>query len=341
MNTLPNDLLNLLSKHYNVLSMIFLTDKHLEVEDRSSSIVYQQIWPWIHYDLHTTNRNHILKAISKTNQLIAILDFITLTSDETYYIIKKSYQHGNLKIINKYKIPYTKKLKYMCILASAVGGQANLFFSIVDFTDLQGLINQYHTYIFNIIQAVYKGGSDEIITNKDFIKVVDASHALNSKCLFNLAEGGHQQRFKDTMKKLVIEDFDFSDILTKNIVCFKHFEISKYIINRMKISIIDFKQLFIKVVYESKSSELFRWLLVNFGSTIRKKKNYSLVVYECIMYNRIDFIKIMMNKQDSSDYEILELVLEKFPEIKIDHKNILEMHENGYRRICYFLKQLM
>lgn len=335
MNTLPDDLLTLLSQHYNVVATIFLTSKQLEVEDRSSSIVYQQNWPWILHDLHTTNRNHILKAISKRNQLVAILDFITLSLDETDYIIEKSHQYGNLKIIKKYRFRYSKKLKYKCIIASAVGGQAKLFFSMVDFSDLEGLISQYQTYIFNIIEAVYKGGSNEIITNKDFIDVVDRTKALNLKCLFKLAEGGHQKQFKDTMKKLSITSFDFSDILEKNIVCFKHFEISKYIINRMTISIIDFKQLFIKVVRESKSTELLKWLLINFGSTIRKKKIYSLVVQECIINNRIDFLKIMMNKLESSDIEIINFVLKEFPEIKVDGKRIIE------RKMCCFLKQLM
>lgn len=134
MNTLSGDLSNLLSKHFDVLPTVFLTDRQLELEDNDNASVYQENWPWILYILKSPisrYSDNIVEWIVK-NDYVDILNFVQLDGVGVSNLYLFAHKYYRLDLINKYVDQIdTHTRNYHAKLYAAAGGHSELLFSIL------------------------------------------------------------------------------------------------------------------------------------------------------------------------------------------------------------------
>ena len=171
MDTLWNDLLSLLFKHFDVSPTVFLTNKQLELEDVSESMygllvsdhksVYEQEnWPWI-----LTNLKFLFiptKACARDGDKHRIFEFINEIVDlpgprglHINYLLTYAYLYNQKGIITKYPQQYNSSFSINLAISYAVeGGHFDLFLDHVGDNDF---VRDYLT------TSAFLNGKQEVI----------------------------------------------------------------------------------------------------------------------------------------------------------------------------------
>lgn len=298
MDTLLNDLLNLLSNHFDVLPTVFLTNKQLELEDAGAynavdglpawynrSVYEQENWPWILTNLKFGFvPTEACAQDGDKHRIFEFIDEIASPKDPLPYI-NSIYQYAHLynqkKLIKRYSGRKSGEyIQTMSIYYAVLGGHLDL---------LSKHLNNISRDTF-FVDVAFKNGNPDIINLLNL-----GSHDVESwisDALVGAIEGNQLDLLKDLMEKY--HNFINSDLIGDIMLILgsgpktydtlvwlyesKHFTITS------KYSLVNLLE---DIVASDCQLRLFQWIVNYFSNLIDEPTKHSIVV-NALKWNRLD-----------------------------------------------------
>lgn len=354
MDTLPCDLLNLVSNHYDVLPIVFLTNKQLELEDDNASVyrhptshpegVYQkENWPWILYKLKSKiyDWSNLMDWIVKNNY-INILNLVHLDDQGIISLYLLAHSYSRLDLIDKYK----DKIKNMyahdhAILYAASGGQAELLFKLLKDKRQISIASVYDNLFFN--------GHLSII-NDPRMKLFE--HFSPYRAICRATEGEQLEILIDLLSKYeyTLPTGFYSDIDIGS----KTFRTITYMIDHgysfFTDDIITDVELFTdRLILNNGSLELLSWLVDRYGF-IKINRDMVSASFD---NGCLEYLKILLKDKNMPDNEVLKYIFENFDVRIFNDYDVIEDDENhiifniarqsdlGHRKLVYAINKYL
>lgn len=312
MDTLFNDLIDLLSNYFDVLATVFLTGKQLELEDADISgvaipfsdhrIVYKyqesypninasvysrQNWPWI---LTNLKFGFIpIEACIRDGDKHRILEFLNNVIDpedpsKSYvgHVYQHAHKYNQKKLIERYSKAKDNNIDNTLAIFNAIhGGHTDLFLEHID--RISG--DQF------LIEAVFGSGKLEII--KAFNLGPHNVDIWIFGALKETIENNHLDLLKDLIEKY--PERANSELLSTIVfemlsVDAKTFDTLVWLFESKLINITTHYDLNIfleDMIRSNCQTRLFQYVVNRFSSLINGNTIYSTIVY-ALEYNRID-----------------------------------------------------
>lgn len=294
MDTLPADLLIAISKHFDVLSTVFLTDQSLELEDVCVDVYERENWPWILENLK--NNGYLLTlvdSVAKDGDKHGIFEFYE--DDYSYYmemLCIAAYKYNNQRLINKLANQidaHDEHTKVQILVNIILGGHVELF------------RNQYQNKRYaDVVTAAFESG------NEDIIKIIglDIYNNPASGWISYAIMGAIQGNQLDLIKKL-IKDYNLQSPLLPEFLFQHPFITSKTY--EVLVYLFEFKLLhianqfvfdkFLVQISKTCQNKLFKWIAEHFKDLVATlDKKY--IVDSLLQYNRLDCAVYLMERHE-------------------------------------------
>lgn len=285
MDTLPNDLIIVLSKHLNASEIVLSTSKTLEVEDAEESTYDREYWPWILYDLEYHIDHYIIRGICKDNDKHNLLNYMKITSVFTLF---ENIGYYNSQKILSYCITHYDLgdfSKTLMINAAIVGGHFKLHEIIKSITDPWYF---EHMCTRHLSRHVFENG------NSEFIKLFNIQ--IDRNAFLGAVRGNHLDLVKQitTLYKYKIKTKDLNIIFNEYR---DNFDTIKYLIDIGRITIHS-NPILLKYLDKCYHSYKIIELLVKRFSTLLRNRGRTRLFIKYISCGYIESAKLLM-----SDYQ--------------------------------------
>lgn len=283
MNTLCNDLIDVLSKHLDASEIVLSISKTLEIEDAEESTYNRECWPWILYDLKHRIDQYIAIGICRDDDKYKLLNYIEISR---YTLINNVGYYNKQKVLNYCLERYQSDIdKCYIINAAIIGGHFELYERLKSSTDSWHFIVVcgYHLPI-----NVFENG------NSEFIKRFDIQ--IDRKAFLGAVRGNHLDLVKQITRlyKYKIKTKDLNLIFNKDR---DNFDVVKYLVDIGRINIRS-NMVLLKYLKKSYySSRIIEFLVKQFGTLLRKRGRF-VIIMQCISGGYIESAKHLMK-----DYE--------------------------------------
>lgn len=342
MDTLPNDLLNLLSKHFDVLPIVFLTNKHIELEDDNALLYGKENWPWILYKLKSEiyDWSNLMDWIVKNNY-ITILNHIQLDRQGTSAIYLLAHIYSRQDLINQYKDKINNMYTHnQAKLYAAAGGQSELLFELLKDTDAIDMTSVYSTLFYN--------GHLSII-NDPRMKSFESFSPYRAIC--QAAEGEQLEILVDLLSKYEyrLPKGFWTDVEIDS----KSFRTIIYIIEHgysfFSDIATDIPRFVDRLILNNGSLELLSWLVDRYGFV----KINSDIVNASFDNGCLEYLKILLKDKNMSDSDVLKYIFENFDVRIFNTYDVIEDDENhiifniarqselGHRKLVYTINKYL
>lgn len=293
MDTLFDDLQNLLSRYFDVSATVFLTDKQLELEDANASVYEQENWPWI----LTNIKFHFIptEACARDGDKHRIFEFIDEIINPINLLpcINSIYKYAHLynqkELIKKYSGRKTGEYTDVgAIYYAIIGGHLDL---------LSGRIHDMSSHE-EFITAAFASGNHEIINmlNLDQHNVsywID--HALEGAIEYN-----HIDLLKDLIEKYGhhIDPDSLDNIISGTGIGPNVYDTLVWLYESKLVDIADgyfLIRLLEDVVMLNGQLRLFQWIVDRFSNLINETNKYMILV-KALTWGRLDCALSLMDE---------------------------------------------
>lgn len=333
MDTLINDLLSTLVKHFDVLPIVFLTNIPIELEDAGKSIYDRQLWPWLLHDIEKSYGYVLINAMKNKDNL-GILKRIDLSkiicrfddgTIENIYI--KAHRYNNPTIIKATKKFWSNGYDEYCLYNAALGGHLELFNNLLNINNHDtNLLIDYAT------RFAYEGGHQSILETPYISNHLDVYHI---SAILGAIAGNHL----DILKSL-IDRYGVDNISCKVMSYGPNtFDTVKYLIENKIIEphIDDFPHIAKRMVRDNAPVKLFKWFVFDYWQCDRIDTR-DIVIY-CIDHNSIHYIDNLIPSTYSKFEDKIKYLFEKYNLVIqfFGHDKLVKKKTKKYRRLLYVL----
>lgn len=324
MDTLPTDLLTVISKHYDALQTVFLTDQPLDLVDVCGE---EENWPWILENLK--NGGYLMMvadSIAKDGDKHGLFEFYM--ADDLYckeIVYVTAYKYNNQLLINRLtgRVSLHIHNKIGILTNITLGGHVELF------------RERYQNKLsLELVSAAFQSG------NEDIIGMVGPSEydGLIGNWIDYAIMGAIKGNQLNLVKRLVKDHNLPSPILDEyalqlSIITSKTYEVLVYLFESKLLEITEpfiLAKLLI-VISTTCQNRLFKWIIEYFKDML-DKVDKKQIIDALLMRNRLDCAIYLMDK-----HEIFELYRQ--PQQRQQLNNFLK--ERGYRRLYYELNSYL